>query len=77
MPPPDQSSPPSTLLVTGFVLLLTLAILIVWDYYVIAHYGRDASITIQIYELAQKHPIVPLIIGLVIGLVLGHIFWEH
>lgn len=74
---PNPEYQPPTLLFTGLVLLLALVALGVWDWYVIAHYGRESSISIQVYNLSEKYPIIPIAIGLFVGLVVGHIFWVH
>ncbi len=42
-----------------------------YDFFAIARYGRDATISLVLLDVSRDYPIIPC--GL--GLVAGHVFW--
>jgi hypothetical protein len=57
--------------ITALVLLVNALVLGLFDIYMIARYGGEASISLVMYDLAREYPILAFLIG---G-VCFHWFW--
>ena len=58
---------------TIIVMIVVPLLLGAYDIYVIAKLGPSASISWIIYNLAQKYPMIPFLLGLL----MGHFFWVN
>ena len=56
---------------TRCVLLSTVILLVGYNIFVGLKYGIEPTISVQVYELARMHPIIPFVMGLVVG----HFLW--
>ena len=57
--------------VTSLVILGTTVLLGLYDVLMGVKYGPEATISIVMYDLARRYPIVPFMLGVLAG----HIFW--
>lgn len=58
------------------IIAATLLALGAWDYALYLRGGTPATISFQLYALAQRHPIIPAVCGIVVGILFGHLFWK-
>jgi hypothetical protein len=65
------------LLITLVVLLLGAVALIVYDIYLVASGGPQATISWQTLRASREHPVIPLLVGFTVGLLFGHLFWSQ
>jgi hypothetical protein len=65
------------LLTTLVVLLVGAVALIVYDIYLVATGGPEATISWQTLQASRQHPIIPLLVGFIVGLLFGHLFWSQ
>jgi hypothetical protein len=56
---------------TWDVIVAVIALLILYDIWVVCKKGADATISWTMYTKAQQYPII----GFGIGVVMGHLFW--
>jgi len=57
--------------VTKLVILFTTVALVAYTIFVGLKFGPQATISVQIYELSRRFPIIPF----AFGVLAGHIFW--
>lgn len=53
--------------ITKCLIIATVIILTLWDVYILAYVGQQASISHVIGEASQKFPIIPLAAGFLAG----------
>jgi hypothetical protein len=58
---------------TIIVLLSVAIVLIIYDIIVVALFGRDETISWQMWLISQKYPVIPF----ALGFVMGHILWHN
>lgn len=52
---------------TTAVIVATALWLIAYDIVIIALFGREASVSLVVYDLARAHPIIACALGVLIG----------
>lgn len=58
---------------TMIVLLFVSVLLIVYDFYAYWSFGQESTISMYLFDISKKFPIVPF--G--IGVIMGHLFWQN
>lgn len=61
--------------VTGYLIILTLVAIIVYDIWVYAVYGVEATISVVVRKVHEKFPLLASIIAFAAGCLWGHFFW--
>ena len=59
------------IVVTRWVIIITIIVLSVYDVFVISKHGVETSISRVILKWAQKYPII----AFALGVLFGHLFW--
>ena len=58
--------------VTYAVIFSAIAALIIYDVFALLKWGNDCTISVRIWTLARRYPIIPF----AIGVLMGHFFWQ-
>ena len=59
--------------ITGAILIVCVAALIVWDVFAAAFGGPGATISELTLGTSLRHPVIPF----AVGVVCGHLFWPQ
>jgi len=58
--------------ITSFLIIALVAIIAIFDFWVIAEHGKQASISAVIIRWSYDYPSIPFLLGFVCG----HLFWR-
>ena len=57
----------STRALTGIVIAVSVAVLIIYDIWAVVTAGNEATISVVILDLSHKYPIIPFAVGVICG----------
>jgi len=63
--------------ITGIFMLAIVAIIAVFDIWVMNAYGGEATISGMTLDATRSNPTVAVLIGFSIGFLCGHLFWPQ